>query len=202
MAGLCPLIPSLHSLLKLGLLSAVNHLAASGSISYFVMCLTIALKVFSSSSSVGFDTTVVSLRFLFVTFGILHISFSLFGSSCGDKAYLVLAFLASAPGDVEKDEEFNPGDAADLGVWLCRCPFPFFEEAVHVLVEHLALGEPTVSLRGSYQLHFLVVNFQMAFAPYFRIGFDPLARVVSKEGLLDGVDPCSSLLFRLWWLQL
>ena len=110
----------------------------------------------------------------------------------------MLPLLTSAPGDVEKDEEFNPGDAANFGVWLCRCPFPFFEETVHVLVEHLALGKPMVSFRGSYKLHFLVVNFQMVFVPYFHISFGPLERVESKEGLLDGVDLLSLFLFRLW----
>ena len=92
----------------------------------------------------------------------------------------MLSFLASAPGYIEKDEEFNPGDAADLGVNLCKCPFPFFEEIVHVLIEHLALGKHVVSLRGSYQLHLLVVDFQMAFAPYFRIGVDPLEKIKYK----------------------
>ena len=94
----------------------MNRLAASGSVSNFVVCQAIALEIISSSSSVGFDRTVVSLKFLFMPLASFAFPFLFSGSSGGNKAFLVMACLASAPGGVEYDERFYPCDTGDLNV--------------------------------------------------------------------------------------
>ena len=93
----------------------------------------------------------------------------------------MLTSFTSAPGKIEQGKQFDPGDACNHNIDLCKCPFSSLDEAAHLLIKHLAMGESVSSSGGCYGFKFLVFNFNVAFIPNFRICFDPFERIESKE---------------------
>ena len=132
-----------------------------------------ALNVFNSSSKVGFASAVAPLRLLLFLSVLLLLSFLFSARRVAVWFFLMLAILASAPGDIEQDEEFDPGETTYFTVRLHWCPFSLAKETVHVLIKLLPLCKPMVPFVRWDEVDRLIFNIHLTFVPYDRIGFDP-----------------------------